>query len=161
MAEMQQPREVAGIGIVHIGDILKLAQGICGDTTVMGHANFGFSSQYKKGSNTPTGDTEFNFQAGNLNFHSSTYSWLVVSGSLAQYKGTGTINGAGNFNFILTARDGDLSGSGAVDGIRMKITDSAGSVVYYDNKAATATDDTMTSGNTQNLGGGSIVIHTK
>ena len=80
---------------------------------------------------------------------------------MAQYKGTGTINGAGNYNFMLTARDGDISGGGGVDGIRMKITDSTGSVVYYDNKAATATDDTMTSGNTQNLGGGSIVIHTK
>jgi len=127
--------------------------------SVIGKANFGFVSKYKAGANTPTGETEFQFQEGNLNFHSSTYSWLVVSGSMAQYKGTGTINGAGTYNFLLTARDGDIAGPGFVDGIRMKITDSAGSVVYYDNKAGS--DDTMTSGNTQNLNGGSIVIHTK
>ena len=125
--------------------------------SVSGKANFGFVSKYKAGANTPTGETEFQFQEGNLNFHSSTYSWLVVSGSLAQYKGTGTINGAGNYNFILTARDGDITGSGAVDGIRMKITD--GSNAVYDNKMST--DDTMSSGNTQDLNGGSIVIHTK
>src|SRR5207253_8535301 len=86
---------------------------------VSGKANFGFGSKYKAGANTPTGETEFQFQEGNLNFHSSTYSWLVVSGYMAQYKGTGTINGAGNYNFMLTARDGDISGGGGVDGIRM------------------------------------------
>ena len=124
--------------------------------SVSGKANFGFVSKYKAGANTPTGETEFQFQEGNLNFHSSTYSWLVVSGCLAQYKGTGTINGAGNYNFLLTAKDGAVNNCGA-DGIRMKITN--GSNVVYDN--LTSADDTMTSGNTQNLGGGSIVIHTK
>ena len=124
---------------------------------VSGKANFGFVSKYKAGANTPTGETEFQFQEGNLNFHSTTYSWLVVSGSLAQYKGTGTINGTGNYSFILTARDGDINNSGAVDGIRMKITD--GSNAVYDNKMGA--DDTMSSGNTQDLNGGSIVIHTK
>ena len=125
--------------------------------SVSGKANFGFVSKYKAGANTPTGETEFQFQEGNLNFHSTTYSWLVVSGSLAQYKGTGTINGTGNYSFILTARDGDINNSGAVDGIRMKITD--GSNAVYDNKMGA--DDTMSSGNTQDLNGGSIVIHTK
>jgi hypothetical protein len=28
------------------------------------------------------------------------YDWLVISGTQAQYKGTGTINGAGSFNFM-------------------------------------------------------------
>ena len=41
----------------------------------------------------PTGETEFNFQVGNFNFHCDSYSWLVVSGCKAQYKGTGTVNG--------------------------------------------------------------------
>ena len=29
-----------------------------------------------------------------MNFHSTAYTWLVVSGYKAQYKGTGTINGS-------------------------------------------------------------------
>jgi hypothetical protein len=45
-----------------------------GDPTLSGRANFGFNSQYKKNANIPTGDTEFNFQVGNLNFKSSSYS---------------------------------------------------------------------------------------
>ena len=28
----------------------------------------------------PNGETEFQFQAGNLNFHSDAYQWLVVAG---------------------------------------------------------------------------------
>ena len=42
----------------------------------------------------PTGETEFQFKAGDLNFHSTTYEWLVIGGAKAQYKGVGKINGA-------------------------------------------------------------------
>lgn len=57
-----------------------------------------------------------------LNFQSSTYEWLVVSGARAQYKSVGTINGAGNFGFLLTAIDGQLNGGGGgTDKFRIKI----------------------------------------
>ena len=60
------------------------------DPLLTGKANFGFVSKYKKGASVPEGETEFQFQAGNLNFHSDSYQWLVVAGdSKAQYKGTG------------------------------------------------------------------------
>ena len=57
--------------------------------------------EYSKGQQTPTGNTEFQFKAGDLNFHSSDYGWLVIAGHKAMYKGTGTINGAGNYGFIV------------------------------------------------------------
>jgi hypothetical protein len=117
--------------------------------SLTGKANFGFVSKYQKGATIPTGETEFNFQVGNLNFHSSSYDWLVISGTQAQYKGTGTINGSGNYKFMLTASDGNP------DGFRIKITNPADGSVVYDNKPLM--DDGM--GNTQPLGGGSIVIH--
>jgi hypothetical protein len=123
-----------------------------------GKANFGFVSKYKKGATTPTGETEFQFKAGDLNLHSTAYEWLVVSGALAQYKGTGTINGVAGYSFLLTARDGQVSGGGGVDGIRMKIWNTSSGIVVYDNMTA-AVDDKLTNGNTQSLGGGSIVIH--
>jgi hypothetical protein len=125
--------------------------------SLTGKATFGFVSKYQKGANVPTGDTEFQFQVANFNFHSNAYQWLVVSGGLAQYKGTGTINGSGNYNFLLTARDGALVGNNTPDGFRIKITDQGGNVVY-DNMSA-AGNDNMTSGNTQALGGGSIIVH--
>jgi len=139
------------------GWIMSPAGAYSKDTTLTGKANFGFVSKYQKGSNIPTGETEFNFQLANFNFHSTAYQWLVVSGPLAQYKGTGTINGAGNYNFLLTARDGDVPGGGGVDQFRIKITDSSG--VVYDNSPG-ASDD-INSANPLAIGGGSIVIHSK
>jgi hypothetical protein len=57
------------------------------DPALTGDANFGFVSKYKKGTNVPTGNTGFRFKASNLNFHSSSYDWLVVAGANAKYKG--------------------------------------------------------------------------
>ena len=57
--------------------------------TLTGKANFGFVSNYKKGATVPTGLTEFQFKAGDLNFHSEEYQWLVVAGPQAKFKGVG------------------------------------------------------------------------
>jgi len=124
-----------------------------------GKANFGFVSKYLRGANTPTGQTEFQFKVGNLNFHSSTYDWLVVAGAKAQYKGTGTINGSGEFGFLLTATDGQLPGGGGVDRFRIKIWDKGSGTVVYDNKVGMPDDPDLF--DPQEIGGGSIVIHTR
>ena len=90
------------------------------------------------------------------NFKSVTYDWLVIAGAKAQYKGTGTINGVGNFGFMLTVTDGQVSGGGRADKFRNKIWDKDnGDAIVYDNKlgAADTADPTTT------LGGGSIVVH--
>ena len=79
-------------------------------------------------------------------------------GNLAQYKGKGTVNGVTGFSFMLTARDGQVSGGGGSDGIRMKIWNTATNVLIYDNVTA-AVDDKATVGNTQVIDNGSIVIH--
>ena len=128
------------------------------DPTLTGKANFGFVSKYQKGANVPTGNTEFQFKEGNLNFSSTNFQWLVIQGSTsAQFKGTGTINGKGSYNFIVTAVDGDnYNGAKKPDSFRMKITDLSGAVVY-DNKNGFSD----TSGATTDLGGGSIQIHDK
>ncbi len=116
------------------------------DPTLTGKASFGFVSKYKKGAATPTGNTEFQFKAGDLNFHSSTYEWLVITKAdgNAQYKGSGTINSMGDYRFMLWAHDGP-------DEFRIRIwledEESAVETVVYDN------------GFRQGLGGGSIVIH--
>ena len=115
--------------------------------TAEGKANFGFVSKYKKGADTPTGNTEFQFKAGSLNFHSSNYDWLVVTGSdYARFKGTGTINGQGDYKFMLWAGDDEP------DTFRIKIWqeyEDGVETVVYDN------------GFDQEIGGGNIVIHTK
>ena len=126
------------------------------DPGLTGKATFGFVSKYEKGKTYPTGNTEFQFHAGNLNFKSTSYEWLVVSGPLGQYKGVGSINGAGNYGFLLTAKDGQAPGGGGVDQFRIKIWAIGGSVVYDNALDAAEDSDASTA-----LGGGSIVIHTK
>ncbi|NJC94891.1 MAG: hypothetical protein C3F07_12345 [Anaerolineales bacterium] len=110
-----------------------------------GKATFGFVSKYKKGASIPEGTTEFQFKAGGLNFHSDSYDWLVVNqgGTNAQFKGYGTINGAGNYGFMIWA------GDGSPDTFRIKIWDATTEEVVYDN------------GMDQPIGGGSIVVHKK
>ncbi|MFL6277377.1 MAG: HYR domain-containing protein, partial [Blastocatellia bacterium] len=110
------------------------------DPTATGKANFGFVSKYQHGATVPTGDTEFQFKAGNLNFKSTSYEWLVISGAKAQFKGSGKINGAGNYRFLLTATDGDRPGGGGTDKFRIKIWDAVTNVVVYDNKLGNSDD---------------------
>jgi hypothetical protein len=125
------------------------------DPSLTGRANFGFVSKYKKGATVPEGSTQFQFQAADLSFHSSSYEWLVVAGSKAQYKGTGTINGAGSYGFMLTARDG--GGTSAPDAVRVRIWDQATGSVVYDNQSG----DALTADAVDALEGGSVVIHAK
>ena len=115
------------------------------DLSLTGKATFGFVSKYQKGASLPEGNTEFQFKAGDLNFKSVSYEWLVVNqgSSNAQFKGSGTINGEGSYKFMLWAKDGDP------DTFRIKIWEEVDGVeiVVYDN------------GFDQSLGGGSIVVH--
>ncbi len=127
------------------------------DPSLTGKANFGFVSRYKKGATTPSGQTQFQFHAGGLNFHSSSYEWLVISGPKAQYKGTGTVNGSGDYGFLLTANDGQVNGGGGIDRFRIKIWDKATGSVVYDNQ----TGDSLDADATDAIEGGSIVIHSK
>lgn len=126
------------------------------DMSLAGRANFGFVSRYQKGANVPSGETEFNFQVAGLKFHSDAYQWLVVAGAKAQYKGTGSVNGASGYGFLLTATDGDISGGGGIDKFRIKIWNVASGNVVYDNVVGSDDIDTA---NPQAIGGGSIVIH--
>ena len=45
-------------------------------------------SKYKQGQSTPDGNTQFNFKAGDLNFHSISYDWLVIANHKATYIAT-------------------------------------------------------------------------
>ncbi len=121
-----------------------------------GKATFGFVSKYKKGATVPTGNTQFNFNAGNINFHSDNYDWLVIANHKAMYKGTGTINGAGNYGFILSAIDEKLTPSTDVDIFRIKIWDKDDNdAVVYDNQIGADDDEDPTTA----IQGGNIVIH--
>jgi hypothetical protein len=116
------------------------------DALLASKAAFGFVSEYKKGAETPTGNTEFQFHAADLNFHSNSYEWLVVTGSnYARFKGVGAINGMGDYKFMLWAGDGDP------DTFRIRI--------WQEDETTGDETDVYDNGFDQAIGGGSIVVH--
>lgn len=139
------------------GWINSPAGAYAGNPTMAGRAKFGFSSEYKTGQTVPTGGTKFQFKAANFTFESTSYQWLVVAGAKAQFKGSGTLSGAGDFGFLLTATDGQVAGGGGSDKFRIKIVDKGTGAIIYDN-ARGASDD-LDNANPMVIGGGTILIH--
>ena len=107
------------------------------------------------GASVPSGQTQFQFQVADLNFHSTVYDWLVISGSRAQYRGSGTINGEGDYAFILTATDGQVNGGGGIDKLRMKIWQKQHNIIVYDNQLGASDSSSPTTA----IQSGSIVVH--
>ena len=133
-----------------------LWSGCAADGSTTGKASFGFVSRYKKGAQTPTGNTEFQFKAGGLTFQSTSYQWLVVAGARAQYKGEGQIAGdATTYGFLITAIDGAVAGGGGTDRLRIKLWNVDTGEIVYDNQMGELEDSQSATA----LGGGSIVVH--
>ncbi len=112
------------------------------NSSLTGNVTFGLVYKYQ--GSVPTSEREFmmNFGAANLTFNATTISTLVISNGMATLTGTGTINGSGSYNFLVT---GVNSG-----GIRIQITDpSNNNNVIYDTQpgaSATATPTTSVNG---------------
>ena len=82
----------------------------------------------------------------------------MIAGHRAQYKGTGTINGSGEYGFMIVAIDANLTPSSETDLFRIKIWDrSNGDAIVYDNQLGSADGADPTTA----IGGGSIIIHSK
>jgi uncharacterized protein len=111
-----------------------------------GKAQFAFVSKYQKNAAKPKGNVIFTFNAGNVNFRSTSIEYLVVNsaGTQAIFKGSGVLNEVGNYKYMVWAGDGNP------DTFRIKIWTEKHKIetVIYDNGFA------------QPVGGGSIQIHT-
>lgn len=138
------------------GWISSPAGAYAADVSLTGKATFGFVSRYQRGASIPSGNTEFQFHAGSFNFSSTSYQWLVVAGSRAQYKGSGTVNGLPGYGFLLSAVDGQQTGGDGVDRFRIKVWDLSSGTTVYDNVAGSSDDIDLA--DPQSLGGGSISI---
>ena len=145
----------AGGTVTGEGRIHSPAGAYAPDPSLSGKAEFSFASKYQKGATTPTGDTKFRFKAGDVDFRSTDYEWLVVTGAKAVLKGVGTINGAGNYGFMVSAIDGGLVSKPNVDKFRMKIWDEDSGALVYDNQLGS--DDNADPSTA--IAGGSIIIH--
>jgi|GEM_PF-3687864 len=75
--------------------------------------NFGFNLKYKKNSQSvPQGQFQYNDKAMGIKLHSTSWDWLVVDevNHVAWFQGTGTINHAGSFDFLVKVTDKDEPG---------------------------------------------------
>jgi hypothetical protein len=116
-------------------------------------AHIGFNAKYQQGASFPSGEMRLTLQGGQLVFHSEDYEWLVVAGSRAQMRGTGSLDGQGGYGFLLTVAD--ASESGGQDLVRVKIWLTASGQIVYDSQMGDPEDAEPTTP----LDGGSIVIH--
>jgi PKD repeat protein len=120
------------------GWISSPAGAYAADVSLSGRATFGFVSSYQKGATVPSGNTRFQFHAGDFNFRSTAYDWLVIAGPQAKFKGSGTINGEGDFAFLISAVDGDVNGGSGTDKFRIKVWNKVTGGVIYDNQTGAA-----------------------
>ena len=119
-----------------------------------GKASYGFAMNYFKNSTNPKGETQFEFKVGEFEFNALNFDYLVISNSMAQFKGTGKIiGGQSGIGFTMTVTDGQLDGNG-VDKIRMKIYNKNNGAVIYDNQPG-ASDAALP---TQAVGANSTVV---
>ncbi len=138
------------------GWITSPAGAYVADPELVGKANFGFVAKYAKGTTTPTGQTQFQLHAGHFDFRSTDYEWFVIAGARAQYRGSGMINRAGDYGFMVTAIDGQAAGGGGYDRFRIKIWNKATGEVVYDNQ--TGAEETASLSDSTIIGGGRIAI---
>ncbi len=135
------------------------------DVHQSGRARFGFNAKYHKHATVPMGQLEF--QVGGINFHSSDYEYLLVTGARAEIKGRGTVNGDygsednNGYSFLVTVIDGQQAGGGGVDRFRIEISDNDSGQLVYDNVFEDGATGTPAVEQLQMITRGNIVIHDK
>ena len=128
------------------------------DNSTGARLNLGFSSKYQGTDGGPRGQIELQYHGQDrFNFHSTSQDWLLVFSEAAQVKGSGTIDGAGDYGFLLSAIDSPSRGQDASDLFRVKIWEKSSGTVIYD----TQPGDPESAKPTTALGGGNISIHAR
>ncbi len=107
--------------------------------TPAGKGTFMANAQYMKSGLSGTA----RFDVGSSTFTATSFEWLVVSGSTATMKGTGTIDKAGAYAFVITVNDA------TPDKFGIRIWNPLTNTVVFDTTTPQA------------LAGGAVEIHTK
>jgi hypothetical protein len=106
------------------------------------------------GSTTPTGKFTIHGSSAILDLTSSSFEYLVVSGTTATFRGAGTLSDGTAVTFLVSGLDGKLAGT-KVDLIRLKVWNTATGQVIYDTDPGAA--DTAPPATV--LAGGSVTVH--
>ena len=118
-----------GSGFIHspLGAVVN-------DGSKSGRAQFRLNARISKGGELH-GRAAFSFNNGNIDFQSTSYSQIIVSGNMAKVSGIGTVNGSGAYEFYINVVDEKSTGRNRVaDKYRLQIVDPASQEVVYDNQ---------------------------
>lgn len=125
---------------------------VTNNPSASGTVDFGFRVEYVNGTTSPSSqDIILNFPEGNISFISTGYQWLVVSGSKATFKATGSLNGIPGHTILVSAIDQGLGQNRGV--IRVQIKN--GTNTIYDTQPGTA----ETTDPTTPISRGKITVH--
>jgi len=133
------------------------AGSLTSNPSLTGKVNFG-SNCKPKNTGGFQGEMELNFQAANLKFKTSAptdWEYLAISGCyLAIFRGSGTINGAGNYGILVSQTDKDRVPSVA-NRMRVKIWDKSTGNVIFDTQQGASDNEAPT----LTISNGSIQVH--
>ncbi|MDQ3838603.1 MAG: PKD domain-containing protein [Thermoproteota archaeon] len=120
------------------------AGAVIGNAGATGKADFGFTAKYVNGSPIAIGNqwASLTFKIGNttyVDFNATAYESLVVTGSKAILRGTGTLNGVSGYSLLISAIEGATS-----DFVRYQIKNSSGNIIYDTQQGASDTADPTT-----------------
>jgi uncharacterized delta-60 repeat protein len=118
-----------------------------------GKVQFQLAAKYTGNGAVPQGEAVVQFKSARRIFRSTSLDWLVIAGSTAWYQGTGTIQGAGSYGFLVSAR----SGSKGAGKIRIRIWNKATGALVYDTQPGAPFGAEPTTP----IRGGRIALHAK
>lgn len=137
-----------------------------------GKATFAFQASNSSMNPEPEGYIVFNFKDGKIKFRSSDVEWLSLEDETARMKATGRMNGAQDYQILISMvedtkhknagesgkgkKNKDDKGKKSLDLIRVKIWDPSGEVIY--DTQFGSPDEAIA---TTPLGGGSINVDKK
>ncbi|WFE27721.1 family 43 glycosylhydrolase [Solwaraspora sp. WMMD791] len=122
------------------------------DEQVAGRAEFGFVAAAGPDATGP-GAVALRLRLGDWEFAATRHRGYVVDGPQVRFNGRGTVNGAGDYTYMVGLNDEALRepapGDGGKDRFWIRITDTATGTVVYDSR---------TNATTTALGGGAVVV---
>jgi hypothetical protein len=123
-------------------------------------ATFGFVVRYDKNKAAPQGNLDFHLHGDGETLNATSFDWLVIDGTEARFMGSGTVNGRGDYTFVVSATDshapaGFSAPQAPASMLRITIWEKRSGAVVYDTQAG----DVTTVSPTTHVSGGSIQIH--
>jgi hypothetical protein len=107
------------------GTIQSPAGALRSDPSHSGKGSFQLSVGYPSGAAVPTGSFTYALAGTTFAVETTTFDWLVVSGSTATFAGPVTVGGAAGHRAVVTVTDGVRT-----DTFRLVVTDGSGAVAY-------------------------------